>query len=201
MNTIQLIEVGVVEIYTFFEGRKFILERLFRGSVINYRNLFLDDEPVQVYAECLTPSYILEIEETNLVSIVNQNHQVQKKLLTYQNELLKTNLVYALDYVVIIPRDLMEKYYKPKNLTLETFKRMTRMKNVVMRRVLEIRQEKAKPKLTDLINEYMGKIDDPRLTPEQREQKRIEKRNQLKKKLLALYDNEKGKALSEIELI
>jgi CRP-like cAMP-binding protein len=46
MNTIQLIEVGVVEIYTYFEGKKFIIERLFRGSVINYRNLFLDDEPM-----------------------------------------------------------------------------------------------------------------------------------------------------------
>lgn len=104
---------------------------------------------------------------------------MQKKLLTYQNELLKTNLVYALDYVVIIPRDIMEKHYKPKNLTLESFKRMARMKNVVMRRVLEIRQQKAKPKLTDLLSEYLGKDKnvDPSLTPEQREQQRVEKRN------------------------
>ncbi len=73
--------------------------------------------------------------------------------MTYQNELLKSNLVYALDYVVIIPRDIMDKHYKPKNLTLESFRRMTRMKNVVMRRVLEIRQEKTKPKLSDLLSE------------------------------------------------
>ena len=76
MNTIQLIEVGIVEIYTYFEGKKFILERLFKGSVINYRNLFLDDEPMQIYAECLNLCYILEIEEDNLVKIVNQNQQV-----------------------------------------------------------------------------------------------------------------------------
>ena len=66
--------------------------------------------------------------------------------------MLKTNLVYALDYVVIIPQDVMEKHYKQKNMTMETFKRMTKMKNVVMRRVIEIRQQKAKPKLTDLLN-------------------------------------------------
>jgi len=41
-----LIEVGMVEIYNYFEGKRFILERLFKGSVINYRNLFLDDEPM-----------------------------------------------------------------------------------------------------------------------------------------------------------
>jgi len=50
MNTIQMIEEGVVEIYIYFENTKFILDRLFPGSVINYRNLFLDDEPTQVYA-------------------------------------------------------------------------------------------------------------------------------------------------------
>jgi hypothetical protein len=71
MNTIQLIEVGIVEIYSYFEGKKFIIERLFKGSVINYRNLFLDDEPMQVYAECLNLCYILEVEEYNLVKIVN----------------------------------------------------------------------------------------------------------------------------------
>ena len=50
MNSIQLIEEGLVEIYIYFEDTKFVLERLYTGSVINYRNLFLDDEPTQVYA-------------------------------------------------------------------------------------------------------------------------------------------------------
>jgi len=45
MNTIQMIEEGVVEIFIYFEGSKFVIDRLFTGSVINYRNLFLDDEP------------------------------------------------------------------------------------------------------------------------------------------------------------
>ena len=73
MNTIQIIELGVVEIYTYFEGKKFILERLYRGSVMNYRNLFLEEEPMHVYAECLNSCYIFEIEEVRLISIINQN--------------------------------------------------------------------------------------------------------------------------------
>ena len=59
MNTIQMIEEGVVEIFIYFEGTKFIIERLFPGSVINYRNLFLDDEPTQVYAQALKLSFII----------------------------------------------------------------------------------------------------------------------------------------------
>ncbi len=50
MNTIQMVEEGIVEIFIYFEGVKFVIERLYAGSVINYRNLFLDDEPTQVYA-------------------------------------------------------------------------------------------------------------------------------------------------------
>lgn len=50
MNTIQLIEDGLVETFIYFEGTKFVLDRLYSGSVMNFRNLFLDDEPTQVYA-------------------------------------------------------------------------------------------------------------------------------------------------------
>jgi hypothetical protein len=45
MNTIQMVEEGIVEIFIYFEGVKIVIERLYAGSVINYRNLFLDDEP------------------------------------------------------------------------------------------------------------------------------------------------------------
>ena len=62
----------------------------------------------------------------------------------------------------------MDKAYKAKGLTIEAFKRLSKKKNVVMRRILEIRQMKAKPKLTDLMNQYMGKDApfDPTMSPE-----------------------------------
>ena len=47
--------------------------------------------------------------------------------------------MYPLDYIVMAPRDIMDKYYKPRNLTFESFKRINKMKNVVMRRISEIR--------------------------------------------------------------
>jgi len=72
MNTIQMIEEGVVEIYIYFEGVKFVMERLYEGSVINYRNLFLDDEPTQVYAQCLRRSYIIELEESLLLTTIDE---------------------------------------------------------------------------------------------------------------------------------
>lgn len=42
-NSLLFVEYGVVEVYTFFEGNEFIIDRLHSGSVINYRSFFMED--------------------------------------------------------------------------------------------------------------------------------------------------------------
>jgi CRP-like cAMP-binding protein len=115
MNTIQLIEDGMVETFIYFEGSKFVLDRLYSGSVLNYRNLFLDDEPTQVYAQCMRSSYIIELEEGHLSSVIEsyvenmKNNNIsmtddpRKRLQKYQINVMKENRGYPLDYIVNIP--------------------------------------------------------------------------------------------------
>ena len=95
MNTIQMLEEGVVEIFIYFEGVKFVIERLYAGSVINYRNLFLDDEPTQVYAQSLKQSYIIELDESHLLSVIDG----------YIENMKNTNQVITDD-----PRKRLQKY-------------------------------------------------------------------------------------------
>ena len=52
-NELYIIEFGNVEIYTYFEGNKFVLEYLSSGSIINYR-AFLMNDIMQVYMKCLS---------------------------------------------------------------------------------------------------------------------------------------------------
>jgi len=118
MNTIQMIEEGIVEIFIYFEGFKFVLDRLYAGSVINYRNLFLDDEPTQVYAQCLRQSYIIELEESYLLATIDEyvenmkNNNIameddpRKRLQKYQINVMKEQRGYPLDYIVGIPNIL-----------------------------------------------------------------------------------------------
>jgi len=42
-NVLYFVEDGAVELYTTFEGNEFILERLYRGSALNFRAFFMDD--------------------------------------------------------------------------------------------------------------------------------------------------------------
>jgi len=54
-NELYVIQNGMVEIYTTMEGGvDFVIERLYRGSVMNHRSfLFLDR--IDVCARCATP--------------------------------------------------------------------------------------------------------------------------------------------------
>ena len=56
---------GVVELYTYFEQNEFVLERLFRGSAINFRTFFMADL-VHVYARCAKPSLLVQLSINKL---------------------------------------------------------------------------------------------------------------------------------------
>ena len=43
VKTVMFIEHGMVEVYTEFEGNEFLIDRLYEGSVINYRTFLMDD--------------------------------------------------------------------------------------------------------------------------------------------------------------
>jgi signal-transduction protein with cAMP-binding, CBS, and nucleotidyltransferase domain len=44
LTKLLLLVNGVVEFVTEFDGNEFVIDRVFSGSIINYRNFFMDDE-------------------------------------------------------------------------------------------------------------------------------------------------------------
>ena len=60
---------------------------------------------------------------------------------------MKEDRGYPLYYIVNGPHSIMEKFMDKKT-NLDTIARITKKKNAVMRRIVEIRQMKAKPKLS-----------------------------------------------------
>ena len=43
LSDIYILEQGIVEVFLTVNGKDIVLERLFRGSVINYKNIFSQD--------------------------------------------------------------------------------------------------------------------------------------------------------------
>lgn len=114
---------------------------------------------------------------------------------------MKEKRGYPLDYIVGLPQELYEKHYVPRKLTMDAIARLTRKKNTIMRRIVEIRDMKAKPKLPKLLEE----LKDPRykeeLTTKEFERIKKENREKLKNKIIALYDEDKHKQAYENEQI
>lgn len=77
-----VIAQGYVELYTYCEGNKFVLEILGPGSVINHHNVLLDD-PVYVNAQCLTNCNLLILPENKLWRISGNLPKFNQKLKLY----------------------------------------------------------------------------------------------------------------------
>ena len=75
---------GVIEIYTKTEGEhEFVLEKLFRGSIINYRTFFMEEDG-KVYYRFGRNSIcsVLSIEQMN--EICAKHKILKRKFLTFK---------------------------------------------------------------------------------------------------------------------
>ena len=84
-TTLFFLQDGVIEIFTKLEnGHEFILEKLFRGSIINYRTFFMQDDGKVFYrfgrnSICFTlPCEILQND------IVPRHSDLKNKFLRYK---------------------------------------------------------------------------------------------------------------------
>ena len=57
-DNLMIVANGAIEVYTEFEGNKFIIDHLGPGSIINYRSFFMSDL-MHVFMECLTDVTVL----------------------------------------------------------------------------------------------------------------------------------------------
>lgn len=64
------LQEGQIDIYTFFEEHEFVIEKLYKGSVINYRTFFMEEDG-QVYFKFSKNSIVLELDyrEMNNIAI------------------------------------------------------------------------------------------------------------------------------------
>jgi CRP-like cAMP-binding protein len=90
-KTLYFIMNGVVEIYCEFEGHVFIIENLYSGSIINYRNWFIDEHNM-VSARFQGTGILLELN-INTFNKVAAHHkaELEDKFLRYQNKIAKEN--------------------------------------------------------------------------------------------------------------
>ena len=108
-DSIIFVEYGVVEVYTMFDQNEFVLERLFRGSVLNQRAFFMQDS-MYVDVRSATSVKTLELSYAKMKEIQDNyssdSHGFSTQVLAYQNRILKLERKFPLDYILRVPTKL-----------------------------------------------------------------------------------------------
>jgi CRP-like cAMP-binding protein len=151
-DSMFLVLNGMIELYTYFEDQIFVLERLWRGSVMNFRTFFQEYES-QVNSRCMTKTILLELSYEKMVGLTKSHETMEKSFLKFEKDILKEKKSYPLDYILNLPDKYFEMAGPGRH---ETIKLENVFKNVVMRRLYEIRELKAKPKLKDLLLQQLN---------------------------------------------
>ena len=68
IDQIYIVEQGIIEVYVVIGGKQQVLERLFRGSIINFKNIFRKTKS-QVYMRFAVESVVKSLSKENIEKI------------------------------------------------------------------------------------------------------------------------------------
>ena len=147
-NSLLFVEYGLVEVFFELEGNEFIVDNLHPGSVINYRSFFMEDL-MHVTMRCKENTRILELTKKTFEKMREENAAFETRILMHQSQILRWNKKYPLDYIINVPEHLRD-----RRISSELLKNMLRrrniFKNIVFRRLSEVREMRKKPKLKQI---------------------------------------------------
>ena len=140
------------------------MERLGPGSIFFINSFILEDQ-IYIPLRCKTPTKILILTRSDLERVLHGYKETEKAIQVYTNQLMRLDMKYPFDFILNIYKATQEevKQLNDKNarfkgrepITIKELsdkingvrKRNWIFKNCVMRKILEIRILKRKPKL------------------------------------------------------
>mmetsp|Transcript_34848 Transcript_34848/g.53502 ORF Transcript_34848/g.53502 Transcript_34848/m.53502 type:complete len:175 (+) Transcript_34848:3068-3592(+) len=146
-----ILENGTAEVMTYFDGNPFVIDRLFRGSIINFRH-FLSQEIVPVTYKCQDIVFTLEIDTAQINFMIDNDPEFTKQYRVYLNRLYRKEKMDPLDYIYGIPenQDLPEGLLVYPDIR-GTLRRESIFKNLVFKIIQDKRELARRPKLGEIL--------------------------------------------------
>jgi CRP-like cAMP-binding protein len=107
-----LLQKGVIEAYVISEGKEFILERLYRGSVIDYITFFQNDYHGDVFMRCATKVTVKVLSLAAMKRLCEEYPVLRKTFDTFQILIAKQDKYEPLNYIVVLPPQVKAKLAK-----------------------------------------------------------------------------------------
>ena len=103
IDSIYIIEAGIVDVIITIGGKETVIERLFRGSVINYKNAFTPNATSRVTLRFAMESVIKELKLSDLKKIQEKNVELNKAIQRFQMKIARLPVA-PLDYILALPK-------------------------------------------------------------------------------------------------
>lgn len=126
----------MIEVYTEFEKKEFVIERLFKGSIINYRTFFMEERG-SVNLRFAAPSVLKVLTKEKMTMIVEKHPKLGTDFNKYKLKIVKDSKAIPLDYVMALPKKITDQLIKD-----------TRKK------LLKGRQEELRQKVSELKGQF-----------------------------------------------
>jgi len=185
-----------------FENKEFVLERLFRGSIINYRTFFMEEHG-QVFLRFSTQSVMQELPYNQMMKICSKYPDLNKIFNRYKLQIIKDSKPIPLDYIMVLPKRITRKIAKQSKKKL-----IVRQKEEIEYQLKEKKREMARQEQTmsqqDQKDFYNNYIDDQHVTDHLRTAFKLENllKNVVIRKLAKIREIKNKKSLKEsVQLI
>ena len=126
----------MIEVYTEFEKKEFVIERLFKGSIVNYRTFFMEERG-SVNLRFAAPSVLKVLSKEKMNVITERHPHLGTVFNKYKLKIVKDSKAIPLDYVMALPKKITDQLIKD-----------TRKK------LLSGRQDELRQRVTDLKSQY-----------------------------------------------
>lgn len=108
-DELYFLQSGIIEVYTQFEGKEFVIERLFRGSIINYRTFFMEDRAI-CELRFAANSILKALKKERMEEIcAKYPRSLGKTFSHYKLKIIKEQKSIPLDYVMVLPSRITSK--------------------------------------------------------------------------------------------
>ena len=102
---------GIIEVYTEFEKKEFVIERLFKGSIVNYRTFFMQQYGI-VNLRFAAPSVLKVLSQEKMNQIVARHPSLGTVFTKYKLKIVKESQTIPLDYVMTLPKKITDQLIK-----------------------------------------------------------------------------------------
>lgn len=149
----QIIQNGMVEIYTTMDnGVEFVIEQLYRGSVINHRS-FITEDKIDVNARCNMPVTLFYIMMDKMKEIKDSCPILSENIDAIEMMLVNKDNPIALDYIISRnPNILRKKQVLPVEIQRKHDGLTVKLKNAIMYHIVKTRVLKRIPNFTEILN-------------------------------------------------